>query len=80
MPECVFYDTLDVMSDLQWQKDRCVEWLLTTWTSCVPPERTRAWLARIAPKPLEIEQVVQTLDTLESLSDESFCIWLLEAA
>jgi hypothetical protein len=35
---------------------------------------------RIAPKPLELDQVVQTLETLESMSDEGFATWLLETA
>ncbi len=68
------------MSDLQWQKERCVEWLLATWTTCVPPERTRAWQARIAPPPLSTNQLDQTIRTLESLSDAQFGAWLLDTA
>ena len=68
------------MDNVQWKNDRCVEWLLATWTTCVTPERTRAWLARIAPPPLSPDQLDQTIRTLESLSDERFCAWLLETA
>lgn len=67
------------MSDLQWQKDRCIDWLLVRWASCVPPERTKEWLNRIGPT-IQVEQVARTMGTLSALTDDQLSPWLLEAA
>ena len=67
------------MGDLQWQKDRCVEWLLARWTQCVPAERTKQWAARMRVT-ITVEQLRATEAELGRLSDDEFCRWLLDTA
>lgn len=67
------------MGNLQWQKDRLVEWLAGLWLGCVPVERTRQWTARMKME-LSESQFQQTLCVLDNLTDAQFGPWLLDEA